>query len=296
MEWARDGHDWPNAAASRFVDCRPHRWHVQVAGSGPTVLLLHGAGGASQSWRGVFPALSKDHRVVAPDFPGQGFTRMGSRWRSGLDATAEDLLAMLRQERWVPDVIVGHSAGAAVALRMAELTEGTLQGIIGINPALEPFKGITGFLFPFMARMLAMNPLTPVLFTRFSGGPSRVAELLATTGSRIDDEGLRLYGRLIRDSRHVDGTLAMMSQWKLDGLIARMPSNTVPCLFLVGDRDGTVSPKTAVEAAARLPRARVESLGPLGHLAHEEAPEIIARRIAQQVRTLSAAPVGTTPG
>ncbi len=106
MDWARDGQDWPNAAASRHVDCRPHRWHVQVAGQGPTVLLLHGAGGASQSWRGVFPILSRDHRVVAPDLPGQGFTRMGSRWRSGLDATAEDLLAMLRQEGWLPEVIV----------------------------------------------------------------------------------------------------------------------------------------------------------------------------------------------
>ncbi len=292
MDWARDGHDWPNATASRMIDCRPHRWHVQVAGLGPTVLLLHGAGGASQSWRGVFPILARDHRVVAPDFPGQGFTRMGSRWRSGLDATADDLLAMLRQEGWLPDVIVGHSAGAAVALRMAELMDGTLKGVIGINPALEPFKGITGFLFPFMARMLAMNPLTPLLFTRFSGGPSRVAELLATTGSRIDEEGLRLYGRLIRDSGHVDGTLAMMSQWKLDGLIARMPANAVPCLFLVGERDGTVPPSTARDAAARLPCARVESLGPLGHLAHEEEPDRIARRIAEEVQALVSGPVG----
>lgn len=279
MDWARDGASWPNAAASRFVDSRPHRWHVQVAGAGPTLLLLHGAGGATQSWRGLFPLLARDFRVVAPDLPGQGFTRLGSRWRCGLDAMAADTLALVRQEGWTPDAIVGHSAGAAIALRMAEIMEEPPTAIIGLNAALGQFKGLAGFLFPIMAKMLALNPLTPVLFTRFSGGPGRVAELLATTGSQIDAEGLRLYTRLVRDRAHVDGTLAMMAQWKLDGLLARLPGIRVPVLLLVGEADGTVPAGTSREAAARLPMAEVQSLGPLGHLMHEEAPEAVAGRI-----------------
>ena len=279
MDWARDGAGWPNADASRFIACRPHRWHVQVAGDGPVLLLLHGAGGATQSWRSLLPLLAQAHTVVAPDLPGQGFTRMGSRWRSGLDATAEDIAALLAQEGWAPRAIVGHSAGAAVALRLAEILPHPPATIIGINAALGSFKGLAGFLFPIMAKMLALNPLTPTFVTRFSGGESRAAELLASTGSKIDAEGLALYARLIRDRAHVDGTLTMMSQWKLDGLIARMPTIALPVRLLVGDRDGTVPPDTSHQAAARLPDARVESLGALGHLAHEEAPALVADRI-----------------
>ena len=53
-----------------MLACPPHRWHVQVLGEGPTVLLLHGAGGATHSWRGLAPLLATDHRVVMLDLPG----------------------------------------------------------------------------------------------------------------------------------------------------------------------------------------------------------------------------------
>jgi magnesium chelatase accessory protein len=295
VDWARDGADWPHGDASRFVDCRPHRWHVQVMGSGPVLLLLHGAGGATQSFRSLMPILARDFTVVAPDFPGQGFTRRGSRWRSGLDATAQDMARLLAQEGWAPAAIMGHSAGAAVALRLCEILPERPRGVVGINAALGSFKGIAGFLFPMMAKMLALNPLTPLMVSRFSGGEGRAAELLATTGSKVDAEGLRLYGRLICDRDHVDGTLSMMSQWRLDGLIARMPRIELPVLLLVGEKDGTVPPEVSREAAARLPGARVESLGPLGHLAHEEAPEAVAEAMAGflQVITKNDVPAGT---
>jgi magnesium chelatase accessory protein len=280
MDWARDGAEWPHREASRFVDCRPHRWHVQVMGQGPVLLLLHGAGGATQSWRRLMPLLAENWTVVAPDMPGQGFTRMGSRWRSGLDPTAEDIAALLAQEGWIPAGLIGHSAGAAVALRLAEILPEPPRGVVGINAALGSFKGLAGFLFPMMAKIMALNPLTPVMVSRFSGGEGRVAELLATTGSAVDAEGLGLYARLVRDRDHVDGTLTMMAQWKLDGLIARMSRIDTPALLLVGERDGTVPAEVSREAAARLPAAEVVSLGPLGHLAHEEAPETVMNAMA----------------
>mgnify|MGYP007032567330 CR=1 FL=1 len=39
-------HDWPLRSASRRILCAPHDWHVQISGTGPDVLLLHGAGAA----------------------------------------------------------------------------------------------------------------------------------------------------------------------------------------------------------------------------------------------------------
>ncbi|TJW92291.1 alpha/beta hydrolase, partial [Neisseria gonorrhoeae] len=44
--WSVDGKDWPNRAASRFVDAAGLRWHVQMMGEGPVALLAHGTGAA----------------------------------------------------------------------------------------------------------------------------------------------------------------------------------------------------------------------------------------------------------
>ncbi len=283
MDWARDGKHWPNREFSRFVDVRPHRWHVQIAGEGPELLLLHGSGGATQSLRGLLPALSRQWRVIAPDLPGQGFTRQGARQRLGLDTTSEDLWSLLDALGASPSMAAGHSAGAAIALRMSEMRP--LAGFVGINAALGSFEGIAGWLFPFMAKLLALNPIVPPLFARTARSEKRVRELIASTGSQIDEEGMSLYRRLIGDTGHVDGTLSMMSQWRLDGLVARLPENRVPALFLVGDRDATVPPDVSRRAAERMPNARVESLGAYGHLVHEEAPALVAERINAFLRS-----------
>ena len=74
LGWERDGSDWPNRRHSRFVDAAGLRWHVQCAGAGPSLLLLHGTGAATHSWRDVLPRLATRFRVVAPDLPGHGFS------------------------------------------------------------------------------------------------------------------------------------------------------------------------------------------------------------------------------
>ena len=58
-DWEHDGRDWPNRTASRFVSAAGIVWHVQVAGEGPALLLLHGTGAATHSWAGVLPLLAR---------------------------------------------------------------------------------------------------------------------------------------------------------------------------------------------------------------------------------------------
>ncbi|SLN31047.1 alpha/beta fold hydrolase BchO [Roseisalinus antarcticus] len=279
MRWPQDAETWPLTRYSRQVLCRPHRWHVQEAGSGGTILLVHGAGGATQSWRGVFPLLMQTHRVVAIDLPGQGLSALGARQRCGLDAMAEDLSALLVAEDLRPDVIVGHSAGAAIALRMALSTP---VPVIGINPALMNFDGVAGWLFPIMAKVLALNPLSASIFTATSSRRT-VKRLLAGTGSILDPEGEALYHRLTTDRAHVDATLTMMSQWSLDGLLARLGRITSPVRFLVGQNDRAVLPASVRKAASRLPDCEITEWEGLGHLMHEEAPERVADWIRAQV-------------
>ncbi len=283
MDWARDGESWPNGEFSRFVAVAPHRWHVQVAGDGPVLLLLHGAGGATQSWRHLLPMLAERFRVVAPDLPGQGFTRMGTRMRCGIGPMAEDVAALCAAEGWRPEIIVGHSAGAALALEIAR--QGLLQprAVIGLNAALSKFDGMAGWLFPLMAKFMAINPLIPPLLARMAGGETRIRELLASTGSEVDAEGVALYRRLMTDRTHIDGTLAMMSQWEIGRLLDRLPEIDLPVFLFAGARDGTVAPDVSRRAQMQIPGAVFTVLDGLGHLAHEEAPRIVADHIERAV-------------
>lgn len=275
MRWPDDAQGWPLTAFSRQLLHRPHRWHIQEHGEGPTVLLLHGAGGATQSFRGLFPLLVKHHHVVTVDLPGQGFTQLGAQQRCGLDHMAEDLLALCRHQGWVPDRIVGHSAGVAIALRMCELGLRPAKGITGINAALGNFKGVAGWLFPMMAKALAVTPFSASLFASTTTRNS-VRNLIRGTGSTLDQEGLELYYRLATDSAHVDATLSMMAQWSLDGLLARLGQIDLPVHLITGLSDKAVPPGVSRDACAKMTNARLTELQGLGHLAHEEDPAQIA--------------------
>ena len=54
---------WPHREFSRSLRVGALDWHVQVAGQGPVLLLLHGSGASAHSWAGLLPALVKDTTV-----------------------------------------------------------------------------------------------------------------------------------------------------------------------------------------------------------------------------------------
>lgn len=269
---------WPNAGASRHVDCPPHRWHVQVAGAGPVLLLLHGTGAATHSWRDLLPILAQRHTVVAPDLPGHGFTRLGTRRRSSLPAMAEDVGRLCDALSLAPEAVVGHSAGAAIGLGLAMARPG-IGHAIGLNAALGEFDGPAAFLFPAMARVLAATPFLPATIAGLISATGGAERLLDATGSRIDAEGRRLYGQLIARPAHVEGAIAMMAQWSTRGVRERLPDLAAQASFLYGEADRTVPPRISRDCAGLARNGQAISLGPLGHLAHEEAPESVSGAI-----------------
>ena len=271
--------DWPFRTASRQIRCGPHLWHLQDIGTGPPLLLLHGAGGATHSFRHLIPLLQADHRLLVLDLPGQGFSIMGDRSGSNLDAMARDIAALALQEHWPPFAVIGHSAGAAVALRLAEMVN--VKAVIGINAALGGFDGVAGWLFPMLANILTRLPLVPRLFSKLAGTPHQVRQLLASTGSTIDAAGEAQYLHLLRQPDHVAATLAMMAQWNLDGLMQRLPRQTTPCLLVTAAGDKAVPPVVSKRAAAAMPHAEWINLPRFGHLVHEEAPEQVANLIRE---------------
>jgi magnesium chelatase accessory protein len=270
MIWERDGKDWPHHAHSQFRALGKHRWHWQEAGSGETVLLLHGTGASTHSWRHVFEPLAARCRVIALDLPGQGFTFVSDHDRCGLDEMSEDIASFLAEIDAPPAIIIGHSAGAAIAHQLALDLPETPRRIVSINGALEPFHGLAGALFPLSAKLMNIGAIGANLVSKTMSSTTTVRRLIETTGSRIDDEGIRLYQRLVSSSTHVDAVIAMMARWELGPLAARVGDLEAAVLLLVGGKDRTVEPQTSIRWAKRLRHVETIRLPQSGHLLHEE--------------------------
>lgn len=293
--WAVEGRDWPLAAHSRFVEAGGVRWHVQTLGQGPPMLLLHGTGAATHSWRGLAPLLADRFTVVAVDLPGHGFTE-------GLPPGGLALPALARATRALvdgvaaPRLIVGHSAGVAVAVRLA-LDGLDVAGIVGLSPALQPFPGLAARLFPALARLLFVNPVMPHVVAGIARRPGETGRFLErATGSRIDAKGVALYGRLFARPGHVAGAMRMMADWQLEPLAEALPGLAVPLLLIHGTADTAIPTGSVRRSAAAVPRARLELLPGLGHLAHEERPALVAALIERfAVEQGVLAPAAGTP-
>ena len=277
-DWERDGRDWPHRAASRFVEAAGLRWHLQEFGdpAAPGLLLLHGTGAATHSWRGLAPLLvERGFRVVAPDLPGHGFTDPLPARRLSLPGMAEAVGDLAADLGLSPRLAIGHSAGAAVQGEILRGMEEDRAALVAINGALTPFPGLANILFPGIARMLLLNPVTPKVFA-WSADRAAVRRLIDGTGSRLDPQGLDLYRRLFTRAGHVAGALGMMANWDLPALARDLPKLPTRTLLIVGGDDKAIKPEDAFTLRERLPNARVELLRGLGHLAHEEAPGRVA--------------------
>jgi magnesium chelatase accessory protein len=279
LGWSRDGADWPNRNASEFVEAAGIRWHLQRMGEGPSLLLIHGTGAATHSWRELLPLLAQHFSVVAPDLPGHGFTQSPPSHRLSLPGMAADIGALLRKLEVRPDTVVGHSAGAAISAGMCLAGFMAPRLLIALNGAFMPFGGIANQLFSPLANLLVMNPLVPRVFAWQASHAGTVERLIANTGSAIDQEGIALYRKLVRNPEHVAAALRMMANWKLEPLLHDLPRLTTALILVVATNDRSISPEVARQVREILPNAVIERLPGLGHLAHEERPHLIAQLI-----------------
>src|SRR5579883_693349 len=255
------------------------RWRGLQCGAGPGMLLVHGAGASSHSWRRLMPLLATHYRVLAVDLPGHGGSSMPSDGRVPIERISAALGALIAKLQLAPQVAVGHSAGAAVICRLA--LDGAIRPrcLIAINGALLPPPGLPALWFAPAARLLAGSDWLAGLIARLAGNPQSVRRLIASTGSTLDADGVAGYVRLVSDPRHVSGALALFSQWDLGALRAELPRLDVPLVLIVTENDRAVPPSQARQVERLVPGARHVLLPHLGHLAHEESPRLLADEI-----------------
>lgn len=289
-DWWRDAMDWPNRSASQFVESAGLRWHVQRLGVGKPVLLVHGTASSTHSWAELMPLLAKSCEVIALDLPGHGFTQSLPRERMSLSSVAAAVGQLLQTLSVSPACVVGHSAGAAILARMC--LDGLIAPaqLVSVNGALLPLSGMYNPALAPLTRWLTSGYLLPRLLASQADRPGSIERLLHGSGSRLSQVQIDRYRRLIRHPRHIAAALDMMAMWDLRPLERELPSLRTELLLITGGNDRMIPPAEAGRASRLVRGSRILNLPDLGHLAHEERPDLVGQMILEFMQGVAVVP------
>ena len=246
------------------------RWFV--GGEGPPAVFLHGLGGAASNWVELAPVLARDHRVIVPDLPGHGGSAALAALPN-LEPFADRVALVLEREQAVPAVVVGHSLGCVVALRLAMRRPELVRGLILISAA-----GIGSSTRRARQALWLSSLVRPGRFlARHRARIARSDRLRALVwGSWATPDGTAVSGAatiglLEGPALHTDTGSAAMALTLED---PRIELDRVGCACMVvwGARDPQVPIGDAFEYARRL-RAPLRVVAGAGHLVIAERPE-----------------------
>ena len=192
---------------------------------------------------------------------------------------ARDLAEICKTLDVKPQLAIGHSAGAAILARMSLDRSIEPKLIVSLNGAFLPFGGMAALVLSPLAKALTFNPFVPRMFAWRGSDPAAVHRLIAGTGSTIDADGERYYGKLVSSPAHVAAALQMMANWDLRSLVRDLPSLQSDLVLIAASNDRAIPPDVARRVRELLPRARLETVAGYGHLVHEEAPEKVVEII-----------------
>lgn len=139
-------------SVGQFIEIDGAPVHYTDEGSGPVVILLHGAGGNLRDWTfSLIPELSKTHRVIAFDRPGHGYTPTLHDRGESLAEQANLLHAASRALGVNAATVVGFSFGGAVSLRWALDQPDFVSGLVLVSAVSNPWEGPVDLLYRVLA-------------------------------------------------------------------------------------------------------------------------------------------------
>ena len=279
--------NWPNSQYSEYVDTTLHKWHIQRLGKsgGKKILFVHGTGSSCHTWSDIIECLQDEFDVLLVDLPGHGFSRIPAPSQSSLQSVFNGLMELIEKIRFVPDLIVGHSAGAAIAVLLSEKIKAK-SGVICINAAFGEFPGLAGVMFPIFAKIIAVVPFSSDVLAGLSKNKERTEKLIANTGSKITRDRLDHYKVLFSKPNHVKGTLKLMAEWDLSEFLKNLKNCNSNINFLVGILDKTVPISVSKKWSQILPRTKYHEISGAGHLVHEEKPYEVSQIILNHLQAI----------
>jgi magnesium chelatase accessory protein len=262
--------DWPNRQHSSTVCVGGLDWHVQLAGKGPVVLLLHGTGSSTHSWSDLIPLLENDAQVIVPDLPGHAFTLGGKLEDLKLDEIAHSLQLLIDHLGIeAPSIVVGHSAGAPLALRFAVAALKPPKLVIALNPSFIPPPAVyTSFFGPMLGPITRSSTLSSLLAS-LSPSLGMVDKLLDSTNTILPEARRVYYRKLFERSDHVRGSMNFMAAADIQKVLEEANLYQGKLICVLGNQDAWI-PVKPLEKIIRdyFPAAEILKWEG-GHIMHE---------------------------
>lgn len=269
---------------SRLLTLGGTRVYVEDVGEGPPIVLVHGFGESTYTWRHVIPRLTNSYRVIALDLHGFGYTERPPGVRPYTrDGQLELLLGVLDRLGLESAHWVGHSYGGGLVTALAATRPEAVRSLVLVNSTRPEYT---------RARRSAFARLKPLVagYVRFWAlrpGPLRralersVADDRLITGEVLDGYRDRL---LVEGAAH--GFYGLTVPWRGERDDVDVDSIRAPALVIWGEEDALIDLDTGRQVAAALPEYRFVTLEGVGHNPPEEAPGEVAGWIDRFVGAL----------
>ncbi len=278
---------WP--PTGQFVTVEGKRVHAHVQGTGPDVVLIHGAGGNARDFTfDLVGRLAADFRVIAFDRPGFGFSDdLGEAGASPLVQAAhlQKAAVLLGVRR---PVVLGHSYGGSVAMGWALTDPGDTRGVVIVSGATMPWDGGLDAWYHVTGGRIGGVTVVPLL-TAFV--PDARTET-ALTGIFAPDPVPAGYGAhvgpgltLRRASLRANGRQVLALKAHLRAMSPRYPELTMPFELIHGTADKTVYATVhSIPLAKILPKARLTLIDGAGHMPHHSHAGVVVAAITRLAR------------
>ncbi|WP_316412348.1 alpha/beta fold hydrolase [Mesoterricola silvestris] len=236
-----------------------------LGGTGPLLVLIHGAGDHAGTWAKVAPALLRDHALLIPDLAGHGESAPGegpidtAAIVEGLEAVLQDLGRGRRA------TLVGNSLGAWMALVLARRQPALVEKVVAVNGGPLAGSGAPVNLLP-ATREEARRTMAQLR------DPSSPPIPDAVLDDMIRGAGT---GSLARFA----GTAATMGPWLLTE--AQLADLQVPVRMVWGASDALMPLDYARRMGAALPDSRLFPVERCGHVPQSEAPARFLEALAK---------------
>jgi pimeloyl-ACP methyl ester carboxylesterase len=253
------------------------------AGQGPALVFLHGLGASWQSWLENIPEFARDHRVVAMDLPGFGYSELPDQDIS-IEYYANWTFRLLDVLGIDEGAVVGNSMGGFIAAEMAIRRPERVQRLAVVSAAVfwqtyrraQPLVQLARLSDAIVAR--ALMRVSDDVATR----PRLRSWALATAGFRyphlIDKE---LAHEMVRSARRTDGFLPALEALADFPLEEELPKISCPALIVWGAHDTLVPVKDAKRMEELIPDSRRVVFERTGHVAMLERPERFNRLLRE---------------
>jgi pimeloyl-ACP methyl ester carboxylesterase len=257
------------------------------AGSGPSLVLLHGLLGYSFSWRHAIPVLAANRTVYAPDMPGAGLSDCSPNLDCRLSSGARRVIAFLDSLAISDCDLIGSSYGGTTAMMVAGLARARVRSLTLVSPA-NPWSRI-GRKRLRLLREPAVAWIFPKLARPMRGLHSYFVRRMYGNARKVTPETLLGYARPLSMPGRFEHAVKIVKTWNDDmrELEASFPRiANVPTLLVWGSKDGVVDPASADFLSRHLQSVRTVVIPGVGHLPYEERPEEFCRAVTDFLATV----------